>query len=74
MSPVDPDSLDWTDTDEIGYRLAEEYPDVDPLTMRFTDLHARICELEGFVGDPMKSNESILEAIQMVWVEEREDA
>ena len=74
MSSHDPTTIDWTDSHEIGYRLAEEYPDLDPLTLRFTDLHARVCELEGFVGEPQKSNEAILEAIQMAWVEEREDA
>ncbi len=74
MSPDEPGDIGWTDVDEIGFRLAEALPDLDPLTLRFTDLHRHVCELEGFAGDPKKSNESILEAIQMAWVEEREDA
>lgn len=62
----------WTDVREIAIRLAEKHPDVDPLTVRFTDLHKWVTELEGFVGDPKKSNESILEAIQMTWIDERD--
>jgi FeS assembly protein IscX len=57
---------------EIGYRLAEARPDVDPLSVRFTDLHAWVCALDGFRGDPRRSNEQILEAIQMAWLDERD--
>jgi FeS assembly protein IscX len=66
------EKLLWTDVREIGWRLAEAHPDVDPLTVRFTDLHRWVCQLEGFAGDPKKSNEQILEAIQMAWIDERE--
>ena len=66
------DEIRWTDVEEIGFRLAESHPDIDPLTVRFTDLHRWVTELEGFVGDPKKSNEQILEAIQMAWLEERD--
>lgn len=71
---MDPDDISWTDIDEIGFRLHEARQDVDPLTVRFTDLHTWVLKLEGFTGDPKKSNEQILEAIQMAWIEEREDA
>ena len=67
------ETLDWTDVHEIAYRLFDAHPDVDPLTVRFTDLHAWICALDGFEGDPKASNEGTLEAIQMAWVDERED-
>lgn len=70
---MDPDRIDWDDPHEIGFRLSEAHPDVDPLTVRFTDLHAWICALDGFVGDPKASNEGILEAIQMAWLDETED-
>ena len=63
----------WTDAEEIGIQLAEKYPDVDPLSVRFTDLHKYVIELEGFADDPSKSNESRLEAIQMAWHEEFKD-
>ncbi len=67
------DELTWSDVQEIGFRLTEAHPDVDPLSVRFTDLHAWVCALDGFTGDPQASNEGILEAIQMAWVDESED-
>lgn len=64
--------ITWTDVREIAIRLLDAHPEVDPLTVRFTDLHKWITELDGFVGDPKKSNESVLEAIQMAWIDERD--
>jgi FeS assembly protein IscX len=66
------EKLAWTDVREIAIRLAEKHPDVDPLSVRFTDLHRWVTELPGFTGDPKKSNEQILEAIQMTWIDERD--
>ena len=66
--------LIWTDAEDIGIRLQEEHPDLDPLTVRFTDLHAWIMALPDFKGDPQESNEKKLEAIQMAWYEEYQDA
>lgn len=62
--------LGWNDIQEIGFQLMEKKPDLDPLTVRFTDLHQWIIELPSFEDDPKKSNEKILEAIQMAWYEE----
>ncbi|MFT7463966.1 MAG: FeS assembly protein IscX [Pseudohongiellaceae bacterium] len=67
------DEFTWTDTEEIGFRLYEARPTIDPLTIRFTDLHTWVCELEGFQGATDKSGEKILEAIQMAWLEEFRD-
>lgn len=67
------DDITWTDTEEIAFRLADAHPDIDPLGVRFTDLHRWILALPGFVGDPSKSGEKILEAVQMAWLEERND-
>ena len=67
------EKLTWSDVHEIAFRLYESEPELDPLTLRFTDLHQKIVSLEGFSSDPMDSNEGILEAIQMAWVDERED-
>jgi FeS assembly protein IscX len=64
----------WEDTEEIGIQLQEKFLDTDPLTVRFTDLLKYVLELDGFAGDPAKSNESKLEAIQMAWYEEYKDA
>ena len=65
--------IDWTDVEEIGIKLLETHPDVDPLTVRFTDLHQWVMALDGFTGDPKDSNEKKLEAIQMAWYEEWQD-
>lgn len=65
--------LDWTDVEELGIRLLETHPGVDPLTVRFTDLHQWVTALDGFTGDPKDSNEKKLEAIQMAWYEEWQD-
>jgi len=62
--------LTWDTSEDIAIILAERYPETDPLTVRFTDLHRYVCELPGFKGDPKASNESKLEAIQMAWYEE----
>ena len=62
--------MKWTDTLEIAIALAEKHPDVDPRTVRFTDLHRWVCELEGFSDEPNRSGEKILEAIQMAWIDE----
>jgi len=69
-----PREIEWSDAEEIGIQLQEKFPDLDPLTVRFTDLHKFVTELPGFVGDPMKSTEGLLEAIQMAWYEEYKDA
>jgi FeS assembly protein IscX len=66
--------IEWSDAEEIGIQLQEKFPDLDPLTVRFTDLHKFVTELPDFVGDPMKSTEGLLEAIQMAWYEEYKDA
>ena len=64
--------LKWTDVHEIGYQLAQAHPDTDPMTVRFTALHKLVRELPEFDDDLKHSNEKILEAIQMAWLEERE--
>jgi FeS assembly protein IscX len=64
----------WTDPEDIGIALFEKFPDVDPLTVRFTDLRERVIALDDFDDDPKASNEAKLEAIQMAWYEERKDA
>ena len=66
--------LMWTDTEDIGIRLQEEHPGLDPLTVRFTDLHAWVVAIPEFKDDPKASNEKKLEAIQMAWYEEYQDA
>ena len=66
--------LSWDDAEDIGIALQEKFPDQDPLSVRFTDLHRWVTELEDFDDDPKGSNEGKLEAIQMAWLEEYRDA
>ena len=62
--------MDWLDVYEIALELSDKFPDVNPQWIGFPDLHKKICELENFIGESNKSNEKILEAIQMHWIEE----
>jgi FeS assembly protein IscX len=62
--------MKWTDSEDIGIALSQKFPDLDPLTLRFTDLRERVLALDGFDDDPKASNERKLEAIQMAWLDE----
>lgn len=64
--------MKWNDTLDIAIELMETHPDVDPKYIRFTDLHGWVVALPGFSDEPERSNEKILEAIQMAWIEEVE--
>jgi FeS assembly protein IscX len=66
--------LTWDDAEDLGIALQEKFPEQDPLSVRFTDLHRWVTELEDFDDDPKASNEGKLEAIQMAWLEEYRDA
>ena len=66
--------MKWTSSEDIAIALVENFPGVDPLTVRFTDLREKVIGLEGFDDDPKMSNEPKLEAIQMAWYEEWKDA
>ena len=68
-----PPTFGWDNFEDIAIALTDKYPDTDPLTVRFTDMHKWITELSGFSGDPAASNEAKLEAIQMAWHEEFQD-
>jgi FeS assembly protein IscX len=65
--------LTWDQIDNIALGLYEAHPEVDPLTVRFTDLHKWITSLPDFGDDPAKSTEGKLEAIQMAWLDEYKD-
>ena len=62
--------MTWRDYEDLGIALSEAHPDLDPLTVRFTDLRRWVTELSDFSDDPKASNEKILEAIQMAWLDE----
>jgi len=62
--------MKWIDIDRIAEELNDKFPDIDTKTIRFTDLHRWVMELDGFDDDPNHSGEKILEAIQAAWIEE----
>jgi FeS assembly protein IscX len=64
--------MKWTDSREIAIALFDKFPDTDPKSVRFTDLHKWVMELPGFSDEPNRSGEKILEAIQMAWIDEAE--
>ena len=64
--------MKWTDSRDVAIALTEAHPDTDPKTVRFTDLRQWVIALPGFDDDPNRSGEKILEAIQMLWIEEAE--
>ena len=68
-----PKKLTWDDAEDLGILLSETHPELDPLTVRFTDLHGYVTALPDFAGDPKASNEGKLEAIQMAWLEEHNE-
>jgi len=68
------ETLQWTDVEEIGFRLCEQHPRTDPRALRFTELRQLVEALPGFAPEPGHNvNESILEAIQGAWHDERQD-
>lgn len=64
--------MKWTDSQRIAEELYDKFPDVDPKTIRFTDLMQWVMELEDFDDEPSRCGEKILEAIQLAWIEEAE--
>ena len=64
--------MKWTDVRDIAIELEERHPDADNVNLRFTDLHRWVVALPGFDDAPERSNEKILEAIQMAWLDERD--
>jgi FeS assembly protein IscX len=64
--------MKWTDINEIAIELDEAHPDIDPMSIRFTELMGWVLALDGFDDDPKRCGERILEAIQMAWMEEKD--
>ncbi|HEV7815890.1 MAG TPA: Fe-S cluster assembly protein IscX [Janthinobacterium sp.] len=62
--------MKWSDISAIAEALYDKYPDTDPVTIRFTDLHNRVVDLDGFDDDHARGGEKVLEAIQMAWIDE----
>lgn len=64
--------MKWTDSQAIAEALYDKFPDIDPKTIRFTDLMEWALALEGFEDAAEHCGERILEAIQLAWIDEAE--
>ena len=64
--------MKWIDIRDIAIALSEKYPEIDPATVRFVDLHNYVVDLDGFDDDHTRGGEKVLEAIQATWIEEVE--
>jgi FeS assembly protein IscX len=62
--------MKWKDVYDIAIALTEKYPDLDPKTVRFVDLHNYVVDLDGFDDDHSRGGEKVLEAIQGAWIDE----
>lgn len=62
--------LKWLDVQEIGIELNKKFPNINPKKISFIDMHKKICDLDNFIDNPNKSNEKILEAIFLSWLDE----
>ena len=65
--------LKWVDSLDIAIELDETHAETDPKYVNFVDLRQWVLELDDFDDDPEHSGERILEAIQLAWMEEKED-
>ena len=64
--------MKWSDINDIAIDLEDAHPDADVVNLRFTDVWKWVQDLPSFDDDPQKSNEKVLEAIQMAWLDERD--
>lgn len=62
--------MKWTEIREIVEALVDNYPEVNPEKILFTDLQNKVLTLAEFNDDPKHCNERVLEAIQQLWIDE----
>ena len=62
--------MKWTEVLEIAIQLADAHPEIDPATVRFTDLHNMVVDLPEFDDDHSRGGEKVVEAIQQAWMDE----
>jgi FeS assembly protein IscX len=62
--------MKWSDISTIAEALYDKFPDVDPVSVRFVDLHNWVVDLDGFNDDHTRGGEKVLEAIQTAWIDE----
>lgn len=64
--------MKWTDTQRIAEELYDNHPEINPKTVRFTQLRDLIMALPDFDDDASRCGEKVLEAVQMAWINEAE--
>ena len=64
--------MKWTDTLDIAIELADNNPEIDPLTIAFPQLMEMVMAIDGFEETEEHCGERILEAIQMACIEEKD--
>jgi FeS assembly protein IscX len=62
--------MKWSDISAIAEALYDKFPEIDPITLRFVDLHNWVVDLDGFDDDHSRGGEKVLEAIQQAWIDE----
>ena len=62
--------MKWVDSQRIAEELLDAHPDVDPATVRFTQLREWVMALPDFDDASERCGERILEAIQQAWIDE----
>lgn len=62
--------MKWTDIQQIAETLADTHPEINPTTIRFTDLRDYILQIPDFDDKPEHCGERILEAVQQAWIDE----
>ncbi|MBQ9682739.1 MAG: Fe-S cluster assembly protein IscX [Neisseriaceae bacterium] len=62
--------MKWTDIQQIAQTLADTHPEINPTTIRFTDLRDYILQIPDFDDKPEHCGERILEAVQQAWIDE----
>jgi FeS assembly protein IscX len=62
--------LAWADTEELAFRLIDEYPNVDPRRLSHEELFDMVTRLSDF-SDKSKPNSSGLDELATTWYSER---
>ena len=62
--------MKWTDVQQIAEELYDKFPQIDPTSINFVDLHNLVVGLDGFDDDHHRGGEKVLEAIQQGWIDE----
>jgi FeS assembly protein IscX len=64
--------MKWIDVQQIAEELFDSFPEIDPKTINFVDLHNKVIGLQGFNDEHSRGGEKVLEAIQQAWINEAE--